>query len=209
MAPVRNESSSLKEIEQTEENQNSLVLLQESGFLPFLQKFDGFYMVVVLELMRTFKGGLVKVSSLEFKIMEKSIAQDTCLPTIGEQWFKKERLGKKRWHQFVDDIKIKVDWKKGLLQSAMINKWRDLLFISFKFVTCEGCYTLAFMYHLQLLLHFELGELLNFPYYLLRSLTKMVKGVHSGKGSLVSNMLYHHALIMILIKNLLEEKGVT
>jgi len=66
MAPVRHEPSSVKEIEQTAEYQNSLALLQESRFLPFLQKFDGFDMVVALEFAKTFEGGQAKVGSLEF-----------------------------------------------------------------------------------------------------------------------------------------------
>jgi len=37
----------------------------------------------------------------------------------------------------------------------------------------------------------------------------MAKGVQSGNASQVTNKLYHHGLITILIKKVLEEKGVT
>jgi len=57
MAPVRSELLSLQDIEQTAEYKNILALLQESGFLPFLQKLDGFNMAMVLEFARTFKEG--------------------------------------------------------------------------------------------------------------------------------------------------------
>lgn len=114
MEPIRSESLSLQEIERTAEYRNSLTLLQESGFLPFLQNFNGFDMAVVLEFTRTFKEGQVRVGSLEFKVTEESIAQATDLPLIGEHWFKNEQLAKKQWHWFVFEKKIKVDWRKGL-----------------------------------------------------------------------------------------------
>jgi len=109
----------------------------------------------------------------------------------------------------VVEKKLKVDWWKGLPQSAMIRKWQDLLFILQKFVIGEGRYTLEFVYHLWLLFHFESGKLINFPYYLLRSLEKMTKGMQSGNASQVANKLYHHGLITILVKKRLEEKEVT
>ena len=76
-------------------------------------------------------------------------------------------------------------------------------------MTCEGHYTLAFVYHMRLLFHFESGKLINFPYYLLQSLEKMAKGVQSGNASQVTYKLYHHGPITILIKKVLEEKQVT
>jgi len=88
--------------------------LQESGFLPLLQKFYGFDKVVVLEFTRTFKGGQVTVGSLKFKVTKESIVQATGLPLTGEHWFKKGWLGKKRWHWFLVDKKLKVNWRKGL-----------------------------------------------------------------------------------------------
>ena len=92
-----------------------------------------------------------------------------------KRWFKKEWLAKKCWHWFVVDKKIKVDQKKGLPQTTMVGNWRDLLFILKKFVTEEGCYTLEFVYHLQLMLHFEAGKLINFPHFLLKSLERRKK----------------------------------
>ena len=73
MAPMRDEPSSLMEIEQIVEYRNSIALLQESGFLLFLYKFDGFDMVVAMEFAKTFKGGQSKFGSLEFEVTEESI----------------------------------------------------------------------------------------------------------------------------------------
>lgn len=84
MAHVRSEPLPLQEIEQIIEYRNSLTLMQESRFFPFLQKFDGFNMVVVLEFARTFKKGRVRAGSLKFKITKDFIAQATGLPLTRE-----------------------------------------------------------------------------------------------------------------------------
>lgn len=91
----------------------------------------------------------------------------------------------------------------------MLRKWKDLLYVFQKFLTCEGHYSLTFLYHTQFLLHFESGKLINFPYYLLWSLEKMSKGVQRWKSSQVAYKLYHHRLISILIKKELEVKNMT
>lgn len=62
--------------------------MQESRFLPFLQKFDGFDMAVVLEFVNTFKGGRVRVTSLKFEVTKESIVKATSLSLTGEHWFK-------------------------------------------------------------------------------------------------------------------------
>jgi len=56
MVPVRHEPSSVKEIKKMAEYQNSLSLLQELGFLSFLQKIDGLDIAVALEFAKTFEG---------------------------------------------------------------------------------------------------------------------------------------------------------
>jgi len=73
MVPVGHEPSSVREIKKMTEYQGSLALFQESGFLPFLQRFDGFDMAMALEFARTFEEGQAKVGSMEFEVMEESI----------------------------------------------------------------------------------------------------------------------------------------
>lgn len=175
-------------------------MLQESKFLLFLQKFDGFDSAVAIAFPRNFDGSQAKVGSLEFTVMEESISQARGLPAVGEKWYKKEKLENNLWHWFVLNPKQKVDQKNDLQQNTMIGKWNDLLYVLQKFLTCEGRYSLTFLYHIHLLFHFESDKLINFSYYLLRSLEKMEKGVQKGKSSHVAYILYHHGLITILVK---------
>lgn len=92
MAHVQIEPCFVKEVEKTIEYKNSLSIMQDAGFLPFLLKFDGFDLAVALEFSWTFDGHKAKVGYLEFEVTEQTISQDTGLATTGKQWFKKGEL---------------------------------------------------------------------------------------------------------------------
>lgn len=89
----------------------------------------------------------------------------------------------------------------------MIGKSKDLLCVLQKFLTCEGHYSLTFPYHIRLLLHFESSKLINFPYYFLKILEKMAKGVQKGKSNQAACRLYNYGLITILVKKELEARS--
>lgn len=84
-------------------------MLQESGFLSFLQKFDGFDSAMAIVFFRTFDGSRAKVCSLEFPVTEESISQAIGFPAVRKKWFKREKLEKKLWCWFVVNPKQKVD----------------------------------------------------------------------------------------------------
>lgn len=86
-------------------------------------------------------------------------------------------------------------------------------FILQKFVTYEGRYSHTFVYHFRMLQHFEATRniqwRMNFPYFLLKSLEKMAKGVRDGQADQADKNLYHHNLIKLLVQKQLEVKGMT
>lgn len=84
MELVRIEPWSIKEVEHLAVYRNSLPLLQESGFLPILLMFNGFYSGVALEFARSFNGSREKVGSLDFAVIEQSISEATGVVSIGE-----------------------------------------------------------------------------------------------------------------------------
>jgi hypothetical protein len=67
-----------------------------------------------------------------------------------------------------------------------------------RFLTCEGRYDVTFIYHLRLLLHFEGGLEIDFPYFLWMSLNKMVRSVKSLSKTKKTN-IYHQGLIKMLV----------
>jgi hypothetical protein len=71
---------------------------------------------------------------------------------------------------------FRSDWTKGIPRQWIKPEYCTMLVILQIFLTCEGRYAITFLYHLRLLLHFEGGPKMNFPYFLWMSLSKMARG---------------------------------
>ena len=153
--------------------------------------------------MRSFNNDQVIIRPLEFKFTKKFVAAATGLENTGVEWFKNQKLERKRWQRFVKDKKMEVNWKCGVLHKALLGQWQDLLFVLQKFVTCEGRYTCTLVYHFRMLQNFEGGQhirwRMKFPYFLLKILEKMARSIQNGREDQANARLYHHGLIKIPI----------
>jgi hypothetical protein len=87
---------------------------------------------------------------------------------------------------------------KGMPTSHLKKKWKILVLVFRMYITCEGRYGLVFYYHFWILMVF-IGYPLNFPYYLLNSLSEMDKFYQKGFGN-HDRRLFHHGLIRILVE---------
>ena len=99
----------------------------------------------------------------------------------------------KQEHQF-------ANWKKGFPRDWMQDEWHNVLYVLQKYLTCKGRYVTTLNYHIHLLMHFEAELEINFPYFLCKSLGKMLRRVQKHSGNLY-NRLYHHGLVKILIED--------
>lgn len=95
------------------------------------------------------------------------------------------------------------------LEVWVVEKWRHLLYILHKLLTYEGRYSLTYLYHIHHLLHLKLGNLINFPHFLLKSLDRMSKSMQKSWYNQISFKLCHYGLIQMLFKKELEDKGTT
>jgi hypothetical protein len=68
-----------------------------------------------------------------------------------------------------------------------------------RFITCEGRYSIVFLFHLQFLLHLPGIKRMNLPYYILRVLNKMAMRVQ-GNPNAPSHIIFHQGLIKVLVK---------
>ena len=89
-----------------------------------------------------------------------------------------------------------------------MHPWDEMVYITQKFVTCEGRYIIVFLYHIKLLLHLKGKYTISLPYFLLQSLTKMSKTIQKRKGN-EDKSLCHFGLIKILIEFELQRRGKT
>jgi len=68
-------------------------------------------------------------------------------------------------------------FKKGMAVMTLKNKWRNLMLIIQKFITCEGRFGNMLFYNARLMMNFLDGNEINLAYFLLQSLRKMVVSV--------------------------------
>lgn len=109
-------------------------------------------------------------------------------------------------HKFLTPKDQNLDWTKGILTSWVKEEYRLIINALHRFVTCEGRCVVNFLYHLRLLLHFEGGPEIIFPYFLWMSLNKMARGIKSSSKN-VQTSIYHHGLIKLLVVHEINKQG--
>ena len=140
-------------------------MLQQAGWLQFLEKFNGFHKEVTKTFARSFNGAEVEIGDIKFNITEAFIAEAMELPRQGERWFKNRKFHNEAWRQILKTLGMDVSiFKKGIPSSALKNKWRNMLLILKKIITCEGRFGTLYVYHIHLMMHF-LDEEINLPFY--------------------------------------------
>ena len=99
-----------------------------------------------------------------------------------------------------------VTLHKGFPQNFLREEWQSVLFVLQKYVIGEGRYTVTLQCHIRLLLLFESRMLLNFPYFLYKSLAKMSCQVQKNTRNPFAS-LHHSELIKLLIYHELQRKN--
>ena len=97
-------------------------------------------------------------------------------------------------------------FRKGIPSSALKNKWRNMLLILQKFITCEGRFRYMYVYHIQFLMNFLKDGEINLPLFLLNSLKRMSTNVQN-RIQFIDNTMHHHELIKILLEFHLKSIG--
>jgi hypothetical protein len=136
--------------------------LEDSGWLVFIQRFEGFNLSVAQQFTLTFDGCRDKVGDIQLELNEEFISSAIGLATMGQGWFKNFKVDEVSLPLLFVSRKV-VSCEKGMPISTLKPRLNDLLVIVKKFVTCEGRYGLVFLYHLRLLMNF-MGYPLNMPH---------------------------------------------
>ena len=151
---------------------------------------------------------MARVGHLLFPVIEETIAVTRKLPREGVRWHKHLFLP---WSTY--DFALKSGYQhvagaKGFHREWIKSKYINPLIIIIFLITCEGKFNVLKYYHLRLLSHFVNQQLLNFPFYFLKSLEKMSSQVRKNTVNPRGN-LYHHSLIKLLILQQLKERNQT
>jgi hypothetical protein len=100
------------------------------------------------------------------------------------------------------------DLSKNVPRNQLIDQFDRMLKIIQRYFSCEGRFNTLYHYHIRLLFHFTGKAQMNIPYYLLRSIGKMVDRVQA-KSKDVDSSLFHSGLIRMLVSEELGKKEIS
>ena len=139
----------------------------------FCEKIQGSHQQVAEAFSLSFDGSKEIIGKEEFLIDETLIDEVTEIPSTGEKWFKTTTTNDVEFISYLKPEHRGVVWKKSVPSSWLEERWQQLLKAIVVYITCEGRYNRAMIYHFKLMNHFIGKNPLNLPFYLHRSLAKM------------------------------------
>jgi hypothetical protein len=71
--------------------------LEDSGWLTFVQRFEGFNLFVAQQFALTFDGCRAKVGDIQLELNEEFISSATGLAATGQRWFKNSKVDEVPW----------------------------------------------------------------------------------------------------------------
>ena len=154
----------------------------------------------------SFDGSKAVIGKEEFHIDEALITEVSELPCTGEKWFKTTIPKEVEFRSYLKPEHRGIVLKKSVASSWLEEKWKQLLKAIVVYLTYEGRYNKAMIYHFKLMNHFTSKIPLNFPFYLHRSLGKMAHQVKS-QPSKIAGRMYHHGLIQLLVQELMKRRN--
>ena len=144
---------------------------------------------------------------MDFELSVDTISNAIYITVVGEKWFKKAKLDKKYYKPF-----FKTRYRMGCRAifhfSHLKQRFSPLMMVIMKYFTYEGRYSRLYSYHVRLLMHFTRVKMLNFPYYLYRSIDKISSIVRRRSPSQKMQSLFHHSLIKMVVLHQFEQQGI-
>ena len=180
---------------------------KSSGVFDYCEKLTSFNQQLAESFAQGYNGRTVKIGKEEFHIDEAAISECTGLPRTGQCWFKTTQSSNIEFRSYLLPARKDIIWKKDIPISFLEPQWQALLKAIFVYITCEGRYHRVMHYHFKLLNLFTGREIINLPYFLHKTLTKMSKQVQAKPTKLASR-ISHQGLITLLIKELLKKRNV-
>jgi hypothetical protein len=71
--------------------------LEDSGWLAFIQRFEGFNIFVAQQFTLTFDGCRAKVGEIQLELNEEFISSASGLAATGQRWFKNSKVDEVSW----------------------------------------------------------------------------------------------------------------
>jgi hypothetical protein len=152
----------------------------DAGCMGYVEKLqNGCHQTIAEAFAKTYDGNKAYVGSLEIIVDEDAIATVTSLPRSGQSWFKTTATKNLNFRAYLKEEFRNDAWKKSMPVSHLEDEWQDLFKGIQLYITSEGRYDKLMLYHFKLLDHFTGKTLLNLPFFLHKSLTKVCKKIRA------------------------------
>jgi len=102
--------------------------LADSGWLTFVECFDGFNLCMVRQFAMTFDGCRAKVGYVQLEIDEQLISSAIGLAPLRQCWLKNCKVEEVSWTLLFQSRKI-TSCDRGMPMTMLKQQWHDLLMI--------------------------------------------------------------------------------
>lgn len=90
-------------------------MLQKTGWINFIEKFNGYHKEITKYFARSFDGIEVEIGDIKFAVTKFYIAKATELPRLGEGWFKSKEFHSESWKVILRNLGMDVTmFRKGI-----------------------------------------------------------------------------------------------
>ena len=182
--------------------------LYQAGMIGFLQKFNGHSEEITKDFIKNFNQDQTRIGEIIVPVTQEYLSKALDLPMLGEKYYKGLHFKEKAWTFFLEkNRKGTFDRTKGIPREWFNEPWGELVLIIQKFLTCDRGYSVAHLYHVKLLQHIKGEDRINLPYFLYKSLLRMIETARH-ENRLKSGQMYHQGLIKILVEYQVRLQGI-
>lgn len=107
-------------------DQETTQFIDRAEWGKFFDSFSGHNIEVTRRFSLSLKGRVAQIGDLQLVLSEDFIAQATELPRTGEKWFKKGKVNKTKWKQFLLPLPGDFDDTFGFPVKLLKPQWMPL-----------------------------------------------------------------------------------
>jgi hypothetical protein len=181
-------------------------VFQRVGCFNFCQKMQRGHPEVAKDFSLDFDGTKSKVGTLELEVYEETIIATIEIPNVGERWFKSMNLNASFSKEFLKPECQGDNLSKGVPRSHLVEGFDNILRVIQRYFTSEGRFNMIYQYHIRILLQFTGKDRMNLPFYMFRSIGKMVDRVQA-KSKVVDTSVFHSGFIKMLVMEDLKKRN--
>lgn len=177
----------------------------DTGWLDCIRRFYGHNIEVSSQFILSFKDDVVKVRGLRFLVTEAIISEAMGIPCTRDRWFKNAAFSYIDLNVFIKPEHQNPPWSTGFPQGFLLDKWNTVERFVRQYFTYEGRYVEVHMHHMRFLVHMAGLKPMNLPFFLHKSLVKMVTKAKQP-DDINTRFVFHQGLIKILYDHAVKSR---